>query len=147
MQLQTPTSLQHSTLKQRKKKIEKLMKRNHKLELIYLKTLLSVSNQHPTGTTAGFTFGGRPLGLGAPVAGAGADEVPTLGFFGGRPRGFPLPEEAFFGGETGANGSLGFGGRPLGLGGARTVPGGRGTLGLGGRPRPLRGGALGSGFM
>ena len=105
------------------------------------------SKRHPTGTTASFAFGGHPLGLAAPVAGAKADEVPTLGFSGGRPRGFSLPEEAFFDGETRANGSLGLSGWHLGLGGARTVPGGRGTSGSGGRPRPFRGGALGSGFM
>lgn len=72
----------------------------------------------------------------------------VLAFLGGRPRGLPLPVEGLaLGGGGGAKGSLGLGGRPRGLGGETTAPGGSGTLGLGGRPRPRLGGALGSGFM
>ena len=97
------------------------------------------------------TLGGLPLPLGEPPVGAteGAEEAAVLAFLGGRPRGLPEPDDAaFFVGEgTGAKGSLGLGGRPLGLGGDATAPGDIGAFGLGGRPRPRLGGALGSGFM
>lgn len=102
--------------------------------------------QHPTGATAGFTFGGLPLPLAAPPP---AEVEAVFAFLGGRPRGLPLPGDAFFAlaAGGGAKGSLGFGGRPRGLGDPTTVPGGPGAFGFGGRPRPRLGGALGSGFM
>ena len=105
--------------------------------------------------TAGFTFGGHPLPLFTPVGGPVESPPPAvvvvLAFFGGLPRGRPvlIPEVEVgdFVGGGGAAGSLGLGGRPLGLGDETAVSGGRGSLGFGGRPRPRRGGPSGSGFM
>jgi len=102
-------------------------------------------NQTPTG--AANAFGGRPrprrtpLGCAAAVLGEAA---PFFAIFLGLPLGRPLPTATAGGGACGL---FSLGGRPLGLGGEITVPGGIGALGLGGRPRPRLGGAFGSGFM